>query len=182
MSEMLTRDQLRERIESFIPPQTNADEVVAAVGLALTEPEAVTRPIERDLLVKKRLYAWSEKDVPVVEPALRILGELVTGGFFSPKFIGVSIAEMVGFLIRLRTHRSKLDDPALIAVLLTLTTGPKGGLSASAIADRLAAEATAPLAGVTAVERALETLATPDGDDRPHALVERSGSVWKSLV
>jgi hypothetical protein len=178
----LTRSALREKILAWIPEGPESEDVVSGVVLAVIDPELRTRPMERDLLKPDTLYAWRSEDVPIVEPALRLLGELVAGGFVSPTFIGVGVVELVTVLIKLRRHRAAVRAPGEVAVLLCLRDGPPGGMSASGIAERLAREAKPALSGRAEVVRVLDELATPRQGTRPHALVERDGNLWKALV
>jgi hypothetical protein len=178
MSDSITRAELRQKLQGWIPAALDADEVVNAVALALHEQP---RPVELDLLDPNTLFAWRSEDVPVIEPALRVLGELVAAGF-APSMLGVTLVELVGFLIRLRRNRAKLQDPGQIAVLLALRDGPPGGLSATSIAEQLARSANPPLAGRNQVETVLDLLATPAKPERPHPLVAREGNLWKTLV
>jgi hypothetical protein len=142
----------------------------------------VTRPLERDLLDSKVRYAWRTEDVPIVESALKLLGELVAGGFLSPAFLGAGLVELVGLLIRLRKNRAAIRDPAQLAVLLALRDGPPGGMTALAVSKELA-KADKPLVnGRSEVEKVLQTLATPEKDLRPQPLVQRIENTWKSLV
>jgi|SRR6266850_1840560 len=182
MAETLTRAELKQKIKKWIPKQADAEEVVSGVAIALTPPKDRTRVLERGIGERGVRYAWSTKDVPVVESGLKLFGELLTGGTFSPKLLGMSVVELVTFLIRLRQNRARLTDPGLIAVLLILRDGPKSGMSATAIAKALAVQPKPPLSGRTEVEQALDTLATPKKGERPHPLVERDGNLWMTRV
>jgi len=179
MTKNLTLAQFRAEFDQWIPSQAPTDEVIAGVASALSDR---TRPIERGLGDSETLYAWSSEDVPVVQPALKLLGELISGGFLSPKFLGVALSELVAFLIKLRKNRAEIRDPKLIAVLLTLRDGPAGGMSASDIAAVLAKASNPPLTERNDVETALDDLATAGKHGRPHPLVERSSNLWRSRV
>jgi hypothetical protein len=178
--EKISHDELTEKIRSWIAPGVDVKDAVDGVAAYLRGPQA--RPIERDLLDRKTLYAWSNEDAPIVEPALRVAGELVAGGFLNPTFVGVTLYELVTYLIRLRRNRARLTDPGQIAVLLALRDGPKGGMSATKITEVLTKSAPAPLSDVDAVEKVLDVLSTSDNEGRPHALVKCTGNLWSSLV
>src|SRR5215510_11904185 len=139
MPKTLTRDELKQKIKKWIPKQVEADEVVSGVAIALTPPEERTRVLERGIGERGVRYAWSTEDVPIVESALKLFGELLAGQALSPKFLGTTVVEAVTFLIRLRRNRARITDPGLIAVLLVLRDGPKSGMSATAISKALAA-------------------------------------------
>lgn len=182
MDEMLTRLEIKRKLEPWLVEGLPADEIVKGVLVALEDSTKLTRPIEKGILGDRAIYAWRSEDVPVVEPALRLLGELLAGGFVSPKALGVGIAELVTFLVRLRRERARVEDPKHIAVLLRLREGPSGGLSVTSLAEQLAELPDSPFEGRSDVERILEELATPAAGERPHALVERRGMLWRALV
>jgi len=182
MTENLNRRELKLKLEEWIPEGMDSEAVTAGVAGALLPAEDRTRPIERGLLGDDALYAWRSDDVPIVESALKSLGEVVASGLLAPAFLGLTLVELVTFLVRLRRNRARLTDPGLIAVLLLLKDGPPGGMSATDLAKGLERMASPPFAGRSEVERALDTLAAPKKGERPHPLVERDGNLWKSLV
>ena len=176
----ITLGQLREEITRLIPAGVHLDEVVDGVVLALVPRSERALPLVRNLFKSDVLYAWSEDDASATKLALNLLGEIVPAlltGHAGLLNLGIGIKEIVCFLIDLKRHHVRVDDPLQIKILLLLRDAD-AGLSSEQIRLRFGAGAP-PLADI---EQALDSLAHAEADGGLRPLVRSDRMIWKILV
>jgi hypothetical protein len=178
--------KLLEMAAKAAPEGVDPNAVAFGIAMAITPPEELVLPVEQDLLHwGKVIYAWHEEDASATDLALEVLPHIL--GVFKPGpegliSLGVSLKELVAFLVNLHRHRVRIADPLKIAVLLKLRDSD-AGLTASQIAKRLPAiEGHNAPPSVLDVEAALHALENEKAKSGPKPLVRADGAIWKSLV
>lgn len=180
-SREISPDELREEILPWIPSGIDSDEALAGVALALVPPSQRTLPIVRNPFQSGVLYAWSSDDASATKLALELLSQLGQGLLAGPTGLvnlGLAAKEVICFLIDLKRHSVKLDDPLQIKVLMFLRDSDSG-LSAQQLKDRFGKVRPPSL---SEIDTALDALVRAEASGGPKPLIRVDRMIWKSLV
>jgi hypothetical protein len=178
--EVLTLDQLRERISSAADGRDVSAETLDALAAGFYDP-AATRPIERGLGEAGVVYAWRSEDASIVNAALEFLEGAFAAFQGDAKGAGKELKSLVTFWVQLRRNRVRLADPKQVAVLLMLKEHP-AGMTASELWKALGASAGSGVFSLDDVEVALEKLGKGEAGTGAKQLVIADAQVWKCRV
>jgi hypothetical protein len=177
----VTLSDLRNEIAPLVPKDISPDEVAEGIALSLVPPSERTYPLIKNYLREGTVYAWSSDDASVAKLTLGVLAEglgALLKGDFGLITLGMSIKELVCFLMDLYRHYVTVRDPLQIKILMLLKDADPG-LSATQIQARLGGALAVPL---MEVETALQSLEKVESRAGARPLVRSDQLIWKILV
>ena len=177
----VTLSDLRNEIAPLVPKDVSLDEVAEGIALSLVPPAQRTYPLVKNLLKKDTLYAWSSDDASVAKLVLGVLAEGLAAllkGDVGLVALGMTVKELVCYLMDLYRHYVEVRDPLQIKILMLLKDAHPG-LSATQIQARFGGALGVPL---VEVEKALQSLEKVESRAGTRPLVRCDQLIWKILV